>query len=92
MAAFLDVCAQAELRLITEVAAEERPLPNPHQQLADVTLRLRNQFIDGKMTSLMQRVSQPDTDDTQRVELLREQQKLRLLKGQSLSATSSSAE
>src|SRR5262249_21344679 len=36
--AFLDQCESQELRnLITEVTTEERPIPNPSQQLADIT-------------------------------------------------------
>ncbi len=59
-----------------------KPLPNPERQLADVALTLRNQFIDRQMASLMQRVSHPETNDADRLNLLRQQQELRSLKRQ----------
>jgi DNA primase len=78
---FLDECETPEMRsLITEAATEERPIPNPSQQLADVALRLRNQFIDRQLMALIHRANQPDVGDDARIELLREQQKLRELK------------
>lgn len=85
LAGFLDECASPKMQnLITEAVAESRTLPNPEQQLADVTLRLRNQFIDRQLTTLTHRASQPEADDAQRLDLLRQQQQLRQLKRQSL--------
>ena len=47
LAAFLDECETPEMRnLVTEAAAEDRKIPNPEQQLADVLHRLRNEFLD----------------------------------------------
>jgi DNA primase len=78
LAAFLDQCeSPAQQNLITEVTAEDRPIPNPSQQLADVALRLRNQFIDRQSASLLQKMNQPETGDAERIELLRQQQELR---------------
>jgi DNA primase len=78
LAAFLDECDSPEMRnLITEAVAEERKIPNPEQQLADVILKLRNQFLDRRIATLTQKVSQPDTNEIGKIELLREQQKLR---------------
>jgi len=78
---FLDGCAAPEMQnLITEAAAEQRAIPNPAQQLADVVLRLRNQFIDRQLQTLMQRANQPDANDDARVELLHQQNELRELK------------
>ncbi len=86
LGAFLDEELTSEMQsLITEAAAEERPIPNPSQQLADVAMRLRNQSVDRRLQALIQRANQPETDETARVELLREQQALRQLKRQSLS-------
>jgi hypothetical protein len=83
LGAFLDECEAPELRsMITEAATQNREIPNAAQQLADVTLRLRNQFIDRQLASLSQRASQPELDDDQRLGLLREQQELRVLKRQ----------
>ena len=86
LASFLDECETPELQsLITENTAEERPIPNPSQQLADLALRLRNQFLDRRLAASLQRANQPETAETERIELLREQHALRLLKRQPLS-------
>jgi hypothetical protein len=66
--------------LITEAATEERPIPNPPQQLADVAMRLRNQFIDRELLSISHRTNQPDADDALKIQLLRRQKELRELK------------
>jgi DNA primase len=85
LAAFLDQCESPEMQnLITEAVTEDRPIPNPEQQLTDVTLRLRNLFIDRQLAALTHRASQPDTNDAQRLDLLRQQQQLRQLKRQPL--------
>ena len=57
---------------------------NPVQQLADLALRLRNQFIDRQLAALAQRGEQPETGEAERVELLRKREALRLLKRQPL--------
>ncbi len=76
--AFLDDCESPEARnLITEAVAEERKIPNPELQLADLILKLRNQFLDRQITALTQKISQPQTDDVEKLSLLREQQKLK---------------
>lgn len=90
LAAFLDECESAEMqKLVTEAVAESRAIPNPEQQMADVTLRLRNQFIDRQLNALTHRASQPETDDAGRLDLLRQQQQLRQLKRQPLTPLSS---
>ena len=82
---FLDGFESAQIRsLITELTMDKRELPNPEQQLADIALRLRNQFLDGQIAGLTQRISQPETSDVEKVDLLREQQQLKLLKRQPL--------
>jgi len=83
--AFLEQCETPGLgNLITQVIAEERPIPNPSQQLADIALRLRNQFLDRKSAALLQKMTQPETGDAERLELLRQQQELRAGKRQPL--------
>ena len=78
LAAFLGECESPEMRgLVTEAVAEDRKIPNPDQQLADVVLRLRNQFLDRQIAASIQRASQPETSETDRMELLRQQQELR---------------
>jgi len=87
LAAFMSECEMPAMQsFITEATAQVRPLPNPAQQLADVALRLRNRFIDAQLTALLQSASQPEISEEERLELLRKQQELRLLKRQPLSA------
>ncbi|MGH7976094.1 MAG: toprim domain-containing protein, partial [Limisphaerales bacterium] len=86
LAAFLDECDSVEMRnLVTEAVAEERKIPNPETQLADVTLKLRNQFLDRQISALTQKASQPEISDADKIALLREQQKLREQKRSPLS-------
>lgn len=85
LAAFLDECTTPEMRaLVTEAVAEDRKIPNPEQQLNDVTMKLRNQFLDRQIAVMLQKTSQPDMPDAEKVELLRQQQKLREQKRASL--------
>jgi hypothetical protein len=86
---FLDQFESPQVRsLITEATMDEREIPNPEQQLADLALRLRNQSLDRQLASLTQRISQPETSDSEKVELLREQQQLKQLKRQPLTPLS----
>jgi DNA primase len=81
LAAFLDACDSAEMRsLVTEAAAEDRKIPNPDQQLADVAVKLRNQFLDRQIAALTQKVSQPGMPEAEQTELLRERETLRAQK------------
>ena len=82
---FLDGFESAQIRsLITEATMDKRELPNPEQQLADIALRLRNQFLDGQIAALDQRISQPETPDAEKVGLQREREHLKHLKRQPL--------
>ena len=80
-----DAAAQS---LISEAVAERREIRNRPQQLADVTRRLRDQFLDRQLTALMQRLTQPDLPDAERNELLRQQQSLRQAKREPLAPCS----
>ncbi|MBI3853467.1 MAG: DNA primase [Verrucomicrobia bacterium] len=71
--------------LITEALADERKIPNPEQQLKDILLRLRNQFIDRQLTALTQRANQPELPEPEQHEFLRRQAELRKVKRQPLS-------
>ncbi|HEX5220632.1 MAG TPA: DNA primase [Verrucomicrobiae bacterium] len=83
---FLDQFESAPVRsLITEATMDDREIPNPEQQLADLTLRLRNQFLDRQLAALTLHISQPETSDADKVELLRQQQQLKQMKRQPLS-------
>ena len=89
LAGFVDECEIAELRnLITEAATDGRPIPNPGQQLSDLAMRLRNQFLDRQVAALLQRANQPETAETERLDLLRQQQEMRQLKRLPLSSAS----
>jgi DNA primase len=78
LAAFLDECEGPGMReLVTEAVAEDRKLPNPDRQLADVVTYLRNQFLDRQIAACIQRASQPETPEAEKLELLRKQQDLR---------------
>jgi len=78
LAAFLDECETPEMQsLVTEAVAEDRKIPNPEQQLADVALRLRNQFLDRQIATLTREISQPEIPQVKQNELLHEREKLR---------------
>jgi DNA primase len=78
LGAFLDECDSPEMRnLITEAVTEDRKIPNPETQMADVTLKLRNQFFDRQIAVLTQKASQPEISEDKKLGLLHEQQKLR---------------
>ncbi len=86
LAAFLDNFESAEAQnLITAATAEGRSIPDPERQIADVGMRLRNQFLDRQLAALTHRCHQPETTEAGRTALLREQQQLRQLKRQPLS-------
>jgi DNA primase len=78
LGAFLGECDSPEMRnLITEAVAEDRKIPNPETQMADVTLKLRNQFLDRQIAALTQKAAQSEVSEDKKLGLLHEQQKLR---------------
>jgi DNA primase len=78
LGAFLDNCDSAEMRsLVTEAATEDRKMPNPEKQLADVILKMRNQFLDRQIATVTQKAGLPEISDSERIELLQGQKKLR---------------
>lgn len=79
LAALLDECDSPELRgLVTEAVAEDRTIPNPKQQLADVVAELKNQFLDREIQRLMNAMNQPGTGEGDREQMLRRHQELKL--------------
>jgi DNA primase len=85
VAVFVAQCANPlTQQLITEVSTLDRPMPNPAQQLKDITTGLRNRFITRQLSGLLQRLEDPQLNDEQRVALLRQLQELRVLKGRPL--------
>ncbi len=82
---FLDEFDSGAVRsLITELISDDREIPNPDQQLADVVLRVRNQFVDQQIAALTQRLSQPGLPDAENVALLQQLQQWRQFKRQPL--------
>ncbi len=78
LAAFLDQSDSTEMRsLITEAATQERQIPNPETQLADVILKLRNQFLDRQIAELTQKTALPEYSDAQKMDMLQMREKLR---------------
>ena len=78
LAGFLDECESTTASsLITEAATEERKLPNPELQLTDMILKLRNQFYDRQIAALTQKMSQPEIPEEEKLNHMREHQKLR---------------
>lgn len=81
VAALVSECEDDALRrMVTEVTAEERPIPNPAQVLTDVLTRLRNQHLDRQMAAILQRLGQPETTEEEKIELLRSLGELRARK------------
>ena len=66
--------------LITEALTEDRPIPNPSQQIQDLVMRLRNRFLDGRISALNARASDSALTDDQRLLILREQEELRRIR------------
>jgi DNA primase len=78
VATFLDECESPGMRgLVTEAVAEDRKIPNPDQQLGDVTLKLRNEFLDRRIAVCVQHASQPGIPDAEQIKFSREEQELR---------------
>jgi DNA primase len=87
VAVFLDeLREEAARQLVSEVAISDRPIPSPEQQLGDILLRLRNQALDSELLRLAQRAGQPGTSDEERLQLLRRQQQIHVLKRQPFAA------
>ncbi len=84
---FLDKCDSAEMRsLVTEAATEDRKMPSPEKQLADVVLKMRNQFLDRQIATVTQKAGLPEISDAEKIELLQRQKKLREQKATPLAA------
>jgi len=84
---FLDECELPEMQgLITGAVAGDRKIPNPEQQLGDVVLKLRNQFLDRQIAALTQKISRSGVPEADQNEWLRQQQELRVQKRAPLGA------
>jgi DNA primase len=63
--------------LVTETLAEERPIPNPQQQLIDLVTRFRNESLDVEIAELTRSINSPETPATDQVSLIRERESLK---------------
>ena len=70
--------------LITEAATEQREIPEPERQLADVIRRLRDAWLERQIALRNGRLADPTLDDDERLTLLSELQALRLRKRSAL--------
>lgn len=66
--------------LITETASEQRVIPEPEKQLADVILRLRNAAFDAQINSFSAQLADEALAHEDRVVAMAEQQRLRAAK------------
>jgi hypothetical protein len=81
LAAFLDEGDTPEMRsLVTEAVTENRKIPNPERQLADIVKILRNQSLDRDIKALRLAISQPLMSDSDRERLNRREQELQAQK------------
>ena len=71
-------------RLITENASEQRAIPEPEKQLADVILRLRNTAYDQRIARLNAHLSDATLTGEEHHAALAEQQDLRVARRQPL--------
>ncbi len=72
--------------LITESASEQRTIPEPDKQLADVILRLRNAAFDAEMNRLSTVLSDPGQSETEQLAAMAEIARLRAEKKRPLQA------
>ena len=68
---------EAGRSLLSEALAERRAIPHRRQQIQDLLLRLRNQFIEQRLIGLTQQASVPGLAEDERTSLLHEQADLR---------------
>jgi DNA primase len=94
----LDNSDEQTRRLITEIVTEPVKLADPektlkgdagHSDKRGILEKLRDEFIDEEMAALRHRVSLPETNDDERVALLRKREELRASKRQPLTVLDS---
>jgi DNA primase len=71
-AAMMSELEDADRELLSAVLADPRPAKEPARQLEDTLTKLRNQYIDGQLVRLTQRMSAPTTSDEEKFRLARE--------------------
>jgi len=90
VASFLDKLDDEESRnLVTDAASDPKKVNDPektlkgdpsHSDKRGILERLRDEFLDRQLAALQQRANNPETADSERLELLKKQQELRSLK------------
>jgi DNA primase len=90
VAGFLDRFEDEESRnILTEAVTDPRKIMDPEKTLKGdpghgdkrgILERLRDEFLDQELAARQQRANNPETSDSERLELLKQQQELRFLK------------
>jgi DNA primase len=89
----LDKCEEETRHLITEIVTGAVKFADPEKTLKGdpgltdkrgILGKLRDNFIDAEIVALRHRLSLPETGDIERTEIVRQQEKLRLIKRQPL--------
>jgi DNA primase len=75
--------------LLTEILANEHPVPEPEKQIVDVLKHLRDDAFTRELDELRRALAHPETSDEQRVQMLQRQQVIRQQKQQSLAELNS---
>ena len=71
--------SEAHKKLATESVADSRKIPNITQQLNDIVLRLRNQFIDSRLSEIQRELVSSASDESRWPELISERDELKKL-------------
>ncbi|HVY69853.1 MAG TPA: toprim domain-containing protein, partial [Verrucomicrobiae bacterium] len=85
LAGLLDEIEDPHLRaLLTEAVSEQRPVPEPANQLQLLVKRLRDAYLDRRIAELTRRASEAQVSTEEQVRIVGEQNALRQLKRQPL--------
>lgn len=71
---------ETERRTLAGALAEVRDIPQPAEQYVDILRRLRDQFVNGKITRVSQRLKDPHTPEEELPKLVEEMSELKRLK------------
>jgi DNA primase len=78
-------------RLLTGVLADATAVPNPARQLQDLVTRLRDRFLDQRLSELTRVMAQPNLSEQELLRTLEEQRELQEQKNELLPQVPSSA-
>jgi hypothetical protein len=78
-------------RLLTGALADATEIPNPSRQLQDLVTRLRDRFLDQRLSELTRVMTQPNLSEQELLRTLEEQQELQKQKNELLPQVPSSA-